>query len=67
MVTALFLGAFLWRQVEVKNAQEYKFNRGHSVWRALLLPHGDMQLSVLTRLTLSKDHKVRWGQCTAMR
>jgi hypothetical protein len=52
------LCTFLWQQVEVKNTQEYKFDRGHSVWRALLLPHDDMQLSVLTRLTLSKDHKV---------
>lgn len=45
-------------QVEVKNTQKYNFDRGHSVWRRLLLPHGDLQLSVLTRLSLSGDHKV---------
>jgi hypothetical protein len=43
----------------VKNIQKYNFDRGHSVWRRLLLPHGDLQLSVLTRLSLSGDHKVR--------
>lgn len=45
-------------QVEVKNTQTYSFDRGHSLWRRLLLPHGDMQLSVLTRLTLDSQHKV---------
>jgi len=42
----------------VQNTQSYNFDRGHSVWRRLLLPHGDLQLSVLTRLTLSSEHKV---------
>lgn len=54
-------------QVEVKNTQHYSFDRGHSVWRRLLLPYGDLQLSVLTRLTLSRSHKVRTAvqlQCT---
>jgi hypothetical protein len=48
----------VWLQVEVKNTQKYNFDRGHSVWRRLLLPYGDLQLSVLTRLSLSGDHKV---------
>lgn len=48
-------------QVEVNNTQKYSFDRGHSLWRRLLLPHGDMQLSVLTRLTLDSQHKV--GPC----
>jgi hypothetical protein len=46
------------RQVEVSNTQRLSFDRGHSLWRMLLLPHGDVDLSVLTRLTLSQDHKV---------
>lgn len=42
----------------MKNTQVYNFDRGHSLWRRLLLPHSDMQLSVLTRLTLDSQHKV---------
>lgn len=45
-------------QIEVQNKQHYSFDRGHSIWRRLLLPHGDLHLSVLTRLTLSSEHKV---------
>eukprot|EP00882_Tetradesmus_deserticola_P000882 GHRQ01000956.1.p1 GENE.GHRQ01000956.1~~GHRQ01000956.1.p1 ORF type:complete len:276 (+),score=85.02 GHRQ01000956.1:225-1052(+) len=42
-------------QVEVNNTQAYSFDRGHSMWRYILLPQGDLQLPVLTRLTLSRD------------
>jgi hypothetical protein len=42
-------------QVEVNNTQAYSFDRGHSMWRFILLPQGDLQLPVLTRLTLSRD------------
>jgi hypothetical protein len=53
--------------VEVSNIQHITWDRDHSIWRRLLLPHGDLKLSVLTRLTLSQDRKVRvggqWG-CT---
>lgn len=51
----------------MKNTQRYSFDRGHSLWRMLLLPHGDLQLSVLTRFTLSGEHKVRYtqAQCSA--
>lgn len=42
-------------QVEVNNNQAYSFDRGHSMWRFILLPQGDLALPVLTRLTLSRD------------
>lgn len=42
-------------QVEVKNKQRYVFDRAHSMWRMILLPHGDLELPVLTRLTLNRD------------
>eukprot|EP00775_Hariotina_reticulata_P011785 gene11785-11930_t len=46
-------------QVEVQNRQHYLFDRAHSLWRSILLPKGDPELSVLSRLTLSRtDHKV---------
>jgi hypothetical protein len=44
----------------VNNSQGYSFERGHSMWRYILLPQGDLRLPVLTRLTLSRDgSKVR--------
>lgn len=42
-------------QIEVNNTQSYHFDRGHSMWRYILLPKGDLQLPVLTRLTLNRD------------
>jgi hypothetical protein len=42
-------------QVEVQNQQHYVFDRAHSMWRMILLPQGDLDLPVLTRLTLNRD------------
>eukprot|EP00879_Flechtneria_rotunda_P001194 GHRR01001341.1.p1 GENE.GHRR01001341.1~~GHRR01001341.1.p1 ORF type:complete len:264 (+),score=77.96 GHRR01001341.1:358-1149(+) len=42
-------------QVEVNNKQHYSFDRSHSMWRFLLLPQGDLELPVLTRLTLNRE------------
>ncbi|KAF8072446.1 hypothetical protein HT031_000105 [Scenedesmus sp. PABB004] len=42
-------------QVEVLNTQSYTFDRAHSLWRALVLPSRELELLVLTRLTLTRD------------
>eukprot|EP00878_Enallax_costatus_P012014 GHUV01012543.1.p1 GENE.GHUV01012543.1~~GHUV01012543.1.p1 ORF type:complete len:177 (+),score=56.17 GHUV01012543.1:1098-1628(+) len=42
-------------QIEVKSKQRYVFDRAHSIWRMILLPQGDLEMPVLTRLTLNRD------------
>lgn len=42
-------------QVEVKSHQRYVFDRDQSFWRMILLPQGDLEMPVLTRLTLNRD------------